>query len=164
MFRGSKNYKDVGRVISFNEELEQSVWETVDDDDVCNQYDGTDSSVFPPLIKNGEPLAAWEPSICRSLSVTYRKNSKYAGIPTKIYGLDLSYEDNVKECYCRDPPDGCPPKGTFDLFHCVKAPMLGSLPHFYNADPQLLNNFASGLYPDEQKHDIYLHLETVRNI
>lgn len=162
MYRGVKNYLDIGRVISFNEEEEVSYWPTIDDDDECNQYHGTDTSVFHALIKPGEALASWEPSICRSLTVTMKKKSKYNGIPTKVYGLDMSIPGNTEECYCRDPPDGCPPKGTFDLFHCVKAPLLGSKPHFYDADPELLTKFAGGLSPDESKHDLYVHLETVR--
>lgn len=51
--------------------------------------------------------------------------------------------------------------GTFDMFACVGAPMLGSQPHFYGADPELVENFASGIEPNKDKHAIYMHFEMV---
>lgn len=51
--------------------------------------------------------------------------------------------------------------GTFDLFPCVGAPMIGSQPHFYDCDPSLAENFASGIEPIKEKHAIFLHFETV---
>lgn len=163
VFRGKKNVKDIGRVISFNEEPEMDVWPQMDDDDECNKYVGTDSTIFPPFTKPDEPLFAYEPSICRSLAATYVKPSKYDGIPTKRYELDLDNPVNKKECFCRFPPNGCPPAGTFDLYHCVKAPMFGSMPHFYGADPSLRAKFASGIEPNETKHAIFLDFETVNS-
>lgn len=161
MFRGYKNYRDLGRVVSFDGETELDAWPTIDDDDSCNKYVGTDSTVFPPLVKHAEPLFAFEPSICRSLAATYEEPSEYAGIPTKRYGFDLGHEVNTPKCFCRFPPDGCPPKGTFDLYHCVKTPMFGSLPHFYDADPSLVAKFASGIEPNADKHRIFLEFESV---
>lgn len=157
VFRGIKNYKDLGRVVSFNGETEMDYWEGEE----CNNYMGTDSTIFPPFMTKEQGIFAYEPSICRSIAATYRRPSNYMGIPTNAYELDLSDENNNKECFCRDPPDGCPPKGTFDLFRCVGSPLFGSLPHFYNADPELLNNFASGLNPNKKDHDIFMHFELV---
>lgn len=50
--------------------------------------------------------------------------------------------------------------GTFDLFPCIGAPMFGSLPHFLNADPSLLDNIE-GLSPNREEHAIFMHFETV---
>lgn len=58
VFRGSKVSADIGKVISFNDETEMSVW----DDDECNQYVGTDQSVFPPYMNLNDGLWAYEPS------------------------------------------------------------------------------------------------------
>lgn len=52
--------------------------------------------------------------------------------------------------------------GTFDMFPCVGAPMIGSQPHFYGADPSLVANFASGINPVKEDHAIYLHFEMVK--
>lgn len=160
VYRGKKNIHDVGKVHSFDGgDIDQ--WPMVDEDDECNQYYGTDSTIFPPLITPGEPLSAFDPAVCRSLFVTFIKNSKYAGIKTQKYGIDFDHKLNARECFCRDPPDGCPPPGTFDLYHCVKVPIFGSLPHFYEADPKLLEKIGGGLNPNEQEHGIVLEFETV---
>lgn len=158
MFRGGKNSADIGRVVAFNDETEMDYW----DGDECNQYVGTDSTIFPPYAKKEDGIWAYEPSICRSLGASYKSPSKYMGIPTSRFELDLGEDMNVKECFCRNPPDGCPKKGTFDLFRCVGSPLIGTLPHFYLADPTLLANFASGLNPDKEKHGIFMHFELVR--
>lgn len=65
-------------------------------------------------------------------------------------------------CYC---PDGeCPLKGTMDLFPCVGTPLIASMPHFLHGDPSLLENIASGLNPEKDKHIIYIDMETVNNM
>lgn len=42
--------------------------------------------------------------------------------------------------------------------------MMGSQPHFYGADPSLVEKFASGISPDKDKHAIYMHFEMVIEI
>lgn len=51
-----------------------------------------------------------------------------------------------------------------DLFPCVEAPITVSLPHFLHADPSLLANVASGLSPNEEKHEFTMSIELVWNI
>lgn len=46
VFRGKKNSEDMGRVVSFNGEPEMDAW----DGDECNEYVGTDSTIFPPYM------------------------------------------------------------------------------------------------------------------
>lgn len=102
---------------------------------------------------------AYEPSICRSLGASYKEPAKYNGIPLLKYELDLSDPINKKDCFCRNPGE-CPPEGTFDLFKCAGSPMFGSLPHFYKADPALLEKLE-GLSPNKEEHGIFLLFEIV---
>lgn len=105
-------------------------------------------------------IVAYEPSICRSLTATYRSKAKYNGIPVLRYEMDMGEDVNIKQCYCRGE-DECPPKGTIDLYKCSGMPMIASLPHFYLADEKLLQGIESGLSPNEEHHGIYMLFEIV---
>lgn len=85
MYRGVKNIRDLGRVVSYNEETEMDIW----DGDECNQYIGTDSTIFPPFLTAQDRLWAWSPEICRSLGAHYVHKSKYAGLPMSYFELDF---------------------------------------------------------------------------
>lgn len=87
-----------------------------------------------------------------------------------------------KHCFCQNVPgNGCPPKGTIDLMPCVASPIygltfielkndlwdcsiviLGSKPHFLDADEELLQNIE-GLMPNRSAHDIFVNFEAVSN-
>lgn len=114
--------------------------------DECNKYIGTDTTIFPPFLEKEEGYWAFEPQVCRSMRIFYDEPSKYAGIQTSKFTLDLGDIENDESlhCYCR-APDQCPIKGTFDLFPCVGIPLRVTLPHFYlsmHLFEFLLNLFA----------------------
>jgi scavenger receptor class B, member 1 len=158
-YRGIKNVKDLGRLTLFNGEPEQDVW----DGEKCNEIEGTDSTIFAPFKKKEEGLWAFTPDICRSMGAHYVGRSRYDGMPTYEYSLDLGDIKNTEElhCFCRDPPDNCPPKGTMDLTPCMEGiPMIASKPHFFDADPAL-EAAVDGLAPDKREHDVYVHFELV---
>ncbi|XP_050087454.1 sensory neuron membrane protein 1 [Anopheles aquasalis] len=156
VYRGVKNIRDLGRVISYNDETEMDIW----DGDACNQYVGTDSTIFPPFLTKQDKLWAWSPEICRSLGAHYVEKSKYAGLPMSYFELDFGDIKNEphNHCFCRDAPDDCPPKGTMDLSPCLGAPFIASKPHFYGADPKLIQD-VDGLEPNKEAHDVYIHFE-----
>lgn len=48
-----------------------------------------------------------------------------------------------------------------DLFPCVGVPLVASMPHFWNGDDSLFEKIESGLYPDKDKHEIFVNFEVV---
>ncbi|KAG4077516.1 hypothetical protein HA402_002943 [Bradysia odoriphaga] len=154
--RGVKNFHDVGRIVSFDNKTEMDVW----GGDECNRYEGTDSTVFPPDIQKENGLWSFEPEICMSIGAHYDRESNYHGVPTIRFALDFgdARENKDLECFCGDPPTDCP-RRTRDLFDCIDAPLILSLPHFYNADPSILCQFQSGLNPNQNEHAFYMDYE-----
>lgn len=65
---------------------------------------------------------------------------------------------NVGNCFCNGK---CSPRGVINITACrYNAPAFISLPHFYKADPVLLDQ-VEGLNPVDEKHDFYITLEPV---
>jgi hypothetical protein len=44
------------------------------------------------------------------------------------------------------------------IFSFAEAPIVGTAPHFYNADP-VYNLMIDGTYPNPDKHQIFLEVE-----
>lgn len=59
--RGIKNSHDLGRVVEFDGKKEMSLYSGKE----CNQYLGTDSTIFPPFLTTEEGIATFTPDICR---------------------------------------------------------------------------------------------------
>lgn len=59
--RGIKSAKDVGRVIEFDGKRDIDVW----GGKPCDNFVGTDSTIFPPGLRPDEGLQSFAPDICR---------------------------------------------------------------------------------------------------
>nr|AFG73002.1 sensory neuron membrane protein 1 [Cnaphalocrocis medinalis] len=154
--RGIKNVMDVGKVIAVDGKPEQDVWK-----DKCNEYQGTDGTVFPPFLTEKDNLESFSGDLCRSFKPWYQKKTSYRGIKTNRYVANIGdfANDPDMQCFC-DTPDTCPPKGVMDLMKCMKAPMYASLPHFLDSDPNLLKH-VKGLSPDANEHGIEIDFEPI---
>lgn len=126
--RGKKSIKELGKVVAFDDETELTVW----DGDECNKIIGTDGTIFPPFQTKKHDYLIFVPPLCRTLTAKYVGKSKYSGVKTKRFKIDIGIENTKNQtCYCRDD-DKCPPDGTFDLYPCAGVPITLSAPHFYN--------------------------------
>lgn len=157
MLRGLKNVRDVGKVLEVDGETEMSAW----DGETCNQIVGTDGLLLNPFQSKKEPLSMFIRPICASMHLSPARKASYRGIDTYVFTKEFEdFSVNNLTCFCRRPNE-CPVRGTMDLFPCVQVPVTISLPHFYQADPSLLENIASGLKPVKEKHEFYINMELV---
>ncbi|XP_034946984.1 sensory neuron membrane protein 1-like [Chelonus insularis] len=156
--RGIKNYLDVGVVTEFKGEPKLSVWS---EEGTCNEFNGTDSTIFHAYLYSNEDVVSFTPDLCRSLSTRYQRPTKIKGIKTNRYSADLGDMSSDPEIKCLCPaPDKCLKKGLFDLYPCIKAPIIATLPHFYLTAEEYLTQ-VDGLNPMEEKHQIFLDFEPI---
>nr|Q9GPH7.1 RecName: Full=Sensory neuron membrane protein 1; Short=SNMP1-Msex [Manduca sexta]AAG49366.1 sensory neuron membrane protein 1 [Manduca sexta] len=154
--RGIKNVMDVGQVVAMDGAPQLEIW-----NDHCNEYQGTDGTIFPPFLTQKDRLQSYSADLCRSFKPWFQKTTYYRGIKTNHYIANMGDFANDPElnCFC-ETPEKCPPKGLMDLTKCVKAPMYASMPHFLDADPQMLEN-VKGLNPDMNEHGIQIDFEPI---
>ncbi|XP_070515757.1 sensory neuron membrane protein 1-like isoform X1 [Cardiocondyla obscurior] len=155
VLRGVKNFKDVGRVLEFDGKPALDIWP----EDHCNEYNGTDSTIFAPLFGPDDDIVSFGYEICRSLSAHYRHRSKVKGINTLHYTADLGdMSTNPREkCFC-PTPDTCMTRNFYDMTKCLGVPIIGSLPHFYDTDGKYLQ-MVDGLHPNQEDHEIDMDFE-----
>ncbi|XP_015438364.1 PREDICTED: sensory neuron membrane protein 1-like [Dufourea novaeangliae] len=155
VLRGIKNYRDVGRVTEFDGKPALTIWP----EDHCNEYNGTDSTIFPPLLTEADDITSFAPDICRSLSAHFRHKSKVKGVNTFHYTADFGdmSTNPMEKCFC-PTPDTCLTKNLYDLNKCLGAPLIGSLPHFLGAEEKYVQ-MVDGLHPNEEDHDMSMDFE-----
>jgi len=76
VLRGTKNFKDVGRVLEWDGKPALDIWP----EEHCNEFNGTDSTIFPPLFGPDDDIVSFGYEICRSLSAHYERPSKIKGM------------------------------------------------------------------------------------
>ncbi|XP_012524456.2 sensory neuron membrane protein 1 isoform X2 [Monomorium pharaonis] len=158
VLRGVKNFKDVGRVLEFDNKPALDIWP----EDHCNAFNGTDSTIFPPLFGPDDDIVSFGYEICRSLSAKFDAHSKIKGVKTLRYTADLgdSSKNERERCFCPKPeaPETCLGKNLYDMTKCLGVPIIGSLPHFYGGDGTYLK-MVDGLNPTQEEHEIDMDFE-----
>ncbi|KAF3427604.1 hypothetical protein E2986_13422 [Frieseomelitta varia] len=145
VLRGTKNYKDVGKVIELNGQKKLNVWSG----DECNTFHGTDSTIFAPILTENEDLVTFLSESCRSFILHYSHKNKVKGINTFHYTADLGdmSTNPAEKCFCPTRKT-CLTKNLFDVSKCVDIPIIVSLPHFLGSDEKYLK-MVDGLHPND---------------
>ena len=72
--------------------------------------------------------------------------------PANVFGTPE--ENPANACFCNG--GHCSPSGLFNISSCqFGSPLVMSWPHFFQADPKLLEDVI-GLEPDQEKHQFQL--------
>ncbi|XP_072748130.1 sensory neuron membrane protein 1-like [Anoplolepis gracilipes] len=152
VLRGIKNYKDVGRVVEWDGQTILDVWP----EEHCNAFNGTDATIFPPLLGPDDNIVSFGYEICRSFSGHYSHQTKVKGINTYRYTADLGdmSKNPMEKCFC-PTPDTCLTKNLYDMTKCLRIPIIGSPPHFYDCEKNWLD-LVEGLHPSQEDHEMIM--------
>lgn len=135
-------------------------------DSPCNNIRASEGSFFPPRkYTHSNVVHVYDKDLCRIFPLHFREMVSKDGIPAGLYTppddvFDLPDTQPNNKCYCGENDETCPAKGLQNISPCqYGAPAYISFPHFYKADPDLLNN-VEGLEPDKEKHETYFLIQT----
>ncbi|XP_078035478.1 scavenger receptor class B member debris buster [Augochlora pura] len=133
----------------------------------CNSIRASEGSFFPPRELTGDDIIhLWDKDICRTLPLKYRGPTEKSGIKADYYTpLEVVFDrpnetSPENECFCSDDMSTCPLDGLQNISPCqYTAPVYLSFPHFYKADPKLLDA-VEGLKPNQEVHGTYFKIQS----
>lgn len=154
IFTGKDDIQNVHKVDSWNGLTELSYWRSPE----CNMINGTAGQMWPPFMTKESTLPFYSPDACRSMELVYQRPGHMHGIPyyryvapTTLFANGTDYEPNEGFCPCRQ-------SGLLNVSSCRhNSPVFISHPHFFNADPVLLD-FVDGLAPTEEEHGLFIDI------
>ncbi|XP_038589502.1 scavenger receptor class B member 1 isoform X3 [Micropterus salmoides] len=160
IFTGKDNIRNVHKVDSWNGLTQLSYWQTPQ----CNMINGTAGQMWPPFMTKESTLPFYSPDACRSLELVYQRPGEFNGVPLyrfiapkTMFANGTDYAPNEGFCPCRQ-------SGLLNVSSCRhKSPCFISHPHFYNADPVLLD-YVQGLHPTEEEHGLFIDIHPLTGI
>ncbi|XP_068268405.1 scavenger receptor class B member 1 isoform X1 [Nyctibius grandis] len=156
---GMKNISRVHMVDSWNGLKKVNYWRSNE----CNMINGTSGEMWPPFM-TPTSLEFYSPDACRSMTLVYEQSGKFEGVPTyrfvapkTLFANGTDYPPNEGFCPCMQ-------SGIQNISTCrLNAPMFLSHPHFYNADPALVDA-VEGLHPNKDQHALFLDVHPMTGI
>ncbi|XP_044541335.1 scavenger receptor class B member 1 [Gracilinanus agilis] len=160
VFTGVKDFSKIHLVDRWNGKTKLNFWNS----DQCNMINGTSGQMWAPFMTPDYNLQFYSPEACRSLSFKYEKSGEFKGIPTfrfvapdTLFANGSVYPPNEGFCPCLET-------GIQNMSACQSnAPMFLSQPHFFNADPVLVESVI-GLHPNKDEHSLFLEVHPVTGI
>ncbi|XP_058268455.1 scavenger receptor class B member 1 isoform X2 [Hemibagrus wyckioides] len=154
VFTGKDDIKVVHKVDSWNGLKKVNYWKS----EQCNMINGTAGQMWPPFMTKESNLPFYSPDTCRSMELVYKRPGTSQGIPVyryvapkTLFANGSDYPPNEGFCPCRQ-------SGLLDVSTCRhNSPVFLSYPHFYNADPALLQT-VNGLSPNERDHGLFIDI------
>ncbi|XP_036615403.1 scavenger receptor class B member 1 isoform X2 [Trichosurus vulpecula] len=160
VFTGVEDFSKIHLVDKWNGKSKLNFWNS----DQCNMINGTSGQMWAPFMTPEYNLEFYSPEACRSLNFDYEKSGEFKGIPTyrfvapnTLFANGSVYPPNEGFCPCLE-------SGIQNMSSCQSsAPLFLSHPHFYNADPDLVESVI-GLHPNKDQHSLFLDVHPVTGI
>lgn len=149
MKTGSDDLKNVGKIDLWNYTRATPFF-----DSPCNAVVGSAGEYFEPDLQRDE-IVFYSSDLCMSMRLEYQKDVDKSGLKAyRFFGSNNTFANGSlipgNECYC--VKGTCAPTGLLNAESCrMGSPAFISFPHYFNADPFLLDQ-VEGLSPDEDKH------------
>ncbi|XP_028991381.1 lysosome membrane protein 2-like [Betta splendens] len=163
-YTGEKNYLDYGKIDTWNGLRQMSWWSS----NQSNMINGTDGTLFHPLINRNELLYIFAADLCRSIHLAYVDDVKVKGIRAYRFvppsDVLMSPTDNPNNAGFCVPAGDCLGTGVLKISVCRQgAPFVVSFPHFYQADPMYINAI-DGLSPNREEHETYIDVQPTTGV
>lgn len=160
VFTGIKNFSRIHLVDKWNGLSKVNYWHS----DQCNMINGTSGQMWAPFMTPESSVEFYSPEACRSMKLVYQEEGIFEGIPVyrfkapkTLFASGSVYPPNEGFCPCLN-------SGIQNVSTCrFSAPLFLSHPHFYNADPELVEA-VFGLHPNETEHSLFLDVHPVTGI
>ncbi|XP_028457452.1 scavenger receptor class B member 1 isoform X3 [Perca flavescens] len=157
---GKDDIRKVHKVDSWNGLTELNYWRTPQ----CNMINGTAGQMWPPFMTRESTLPFYSPDACRSMELVYQRDGQMKGIPLyryvapkTLFANGTDYAPNEGFCPCRQ-------SGLLNVSSCRhNSPVFISHPHFFNADPVLLD-YVLGLNPTEDEHGLFIDIHPLTGV
>ncbi|XP_071392017.1 scavenger receptor class B member 1 isoform X2 [Centroberyx affinis] len=154
IYTGKDDIRKVHKVDSWNGLKKLTNWGTPQ----CNMINGTAGQMWPPFMTPESTLPFYSPDACRSMELVYQRPGVMKGIPLyryvapkTLFANGTDYAPNEGFCPCRQ-------SGLLNVSSCRhNSPVFISHPHFFNADPVLLD-YVQGLHPNEDEHGLFIDI------
>lgn len=128
----------------------------------ANVNRASDGAKFPSYIEPNDTVLFFRKSLCRSAEMVRTGETWIKGLHTYQYKFRENIMDNgaylpENKCFCRK--GYCLKPGLIDVTDCYYGfPIALSYPHFYKADPSLLEA-VTGLQPRADLHESYAYIQ-----
>ncbi|KAK2588439.1 hypothetical protein KPH14_004435 [Odynerus spinipes] len=158
VYTGKNDVKMTGLIDKYNGNVDLPHWTGR----CANVRGASDGAKFQSYIQLNDTLLFFRKSLCRSARMTRTGEKVVKGLHTYKYNFMENEMDNgaynlENKCFCRE--GRCLPAGLIDVTDCYYGfPIALSYPHFYKADPSLLEA-VNGLNPRQEKHESYFYIQ-----
>ncbi|KAL8605528.1 hypothetical protein ACOMHN_031465 [Nucella lapillus] len=149
-------------IVSWNGQTSLNYWKST----IANSLNGSDGTLFPPFVDTSKTKYLFSSDLCRSLQIQYTHGYGLKGIDVDRFVVPPLTFANVSanpynQGFCTPH---CLPAGLLNASVCkAGAPVILSLPHFLDGDPDVLDRVI-GMKPNRSAHQSVIDIEPMTGV